>query len=70
MESSSPEKENMIKVVRNLFRLEKENKAIKDKTLRDIKNLFEHEEEHYYKFRVSNFWSNNYFEYKSKGDKK
>ena len=40
--------------------------------LRDIKNLFEHEEEveNYYKpVRVSNFWSNNYIEYESKGDR-
>ena len=40
--------------------------------LRDIKNLFEHEEEekNYYKpVRVSNFWSNNYIQYKSNGDR-
>ena len=28
----------------NLFRLEKETKAIKDKMLRDNKNVFEHKE--------------------------
>ena len=33
-----------IKDVRTLFRLEKETKAIKDRTLRDIKNPLEHEE--------------------------
>ena len=33
-----------IKDIRNLFRLQKKNKAIKDRILRDIKNLFEHEE--------------------------
>ena len=90
MESLSLEKENIIKDIRNLFRLkkeqnyaavkdirnlfrqEKETKAIKDRILRDIKNLFEHEkeEENYYKpVRVSNFWSNNYIEYKSNGDR-
>ena len=40
--------------------------------LRDIKNLFEHEEEekNYYKpVRVSNFWSNNYIQYKNSCDK-
>ena len=40
--------------------------------LRDIKNLFEHEEEveNYYKpVRVSNIWSNNYIEHESKGDR-
>ena len=89
MESLSFEEENIIKDIRNLFRLkkekrypaikgikktfrqEKETKAIKDRILKDIKNLFEHEkEENYYKpVRVSNFWSNNYIEYKSNGDK-
>ena len=53
-----------IEDIRNLFRSEKETKAIKDRTLRHIKNLFEHgEEENYYKpVRVSNFWSNNYIQ--------
>ena len=72
MESLSLEEENIIKDIRNLFRLEKETKAIKDRILRDIKNLFEHEKEEKYYFkavRVSNFWSNNYVEYESKGDK-
>ena len=51
--------ENIIKDIRNLFRLEKETKAIQDRILRDIKNLFEYkEEENYYK-PVSNFWRNN-----------
>ena len=61
-----------IKGIRNLFRQAKETKAIKDRMLRDIKNLFEHEkeEENYYEpVRVSNFWSNNYIEYESNGDK-
>ena len=59
-----------IKDIRNLFRLEKETKAIKDRILRDIKSLFEHEEETYYKpVKVSNFLSNNYIEYESNGDR-
>ena len=41
------------------------NKAIKDKIIRDIRNFVEKEEEDYYKpVRLSNFWSNNYIEYK------
>ena len=50
--------------IRNLFRNEKDSNAIKDKILRGIQNLFEHEEkENYYKpVRVSNFWSNSYIE--------
>ena len=59
-----------IKDIRNLSRLEKETKAIKDSILRDNKNLFEHKEERsYYKpVRVSNFWSNNYVQYESNSD--
>ena len=37
-------KENIIKEVRNLFRLKKNNKAIKDRIIRDIRNLTKHEE--------------------------
>ena len=48
-----------IKDIRNLIRLEKKTKTIKDRILRDIKNLLEDEEEkeeNYYKsVRVSNF---------------
>ena len=48
MESPRPEEENIIDDVKNLFRLEKEIKAIKDRILRDIRNLFEYEERDYY----------------------
>ena len=40
MKNLGPEKENIIKNIRNLFRLEKETKGIKDKRLRDIKFFF------------------------------
>ena len=70
MESLSLEEESKIKDIRNLFRLEKEIKAIKHRMLRDIKNLFEHKEENYYKpVRVHNFLSNSYIEYESNGDR-
>ena len=71
MELSRPEEENIIKNIINYFKLEKETNAIKDRILRNIKNLFEHEEEEsYYKpVRVSNFWSNNYIEYESNGER-
>ena len=79
MENPRPEGENIIKDtkidttikdIRNFFRLEKENKAIKDIILRDIRNLCENEEEELYckPVRISNFWSNNYIEYESNGD--
>ena len=48
---------NLFVDIRNLFRLKKETKSIKDGILRDIKNIFEHEEEeNYYKpVRINNF---------------
>ena len=87
MESLSFEEETIIKNIGNLFRLNKQNytgikylnlfrlqktKAIKDRILRDIKNLFEYEEgeENYSKpVRASSFWSNNHIECESNGDK-
>ena len=38
-----------IKKIRNLFRLKKENEAIKDRVIRNNRNLFENEEEGCYK---------------------
>ena len=59
-----------MKDIRKLFKPEEETKAIKDRILGDIKNIFQHEEENYYKpIRVNNFWSNNCIEYESKGDR-
>ena len=60
-----------IKDIKNLFRLEKESKAVTERILGNITNIFEYEqEENYYKpLRVSNFWSNNYIEHKSNSDR-
>ena len=74
-----------IKYIRNLFTLEKENKAIKDVIIRDITNLFIPEKEIKVRkdiilrdirncfenkpVRVSNFWSNNDIEYERNSDK-
>ena len=56
--------------IRNLFRQEKETKAIKDRLLRDIKGMKKKKEEENNKpVRVSNFLSNNYIEYESNGDR-
>ena len=54
-----------IKDVRSLFRQKKETKAIKDRILRDIKNLFEHIEKgtFYNPVTISNFWSKTYIKY-------
>ena len=46
-----------IKEITNLFILKKEDEAIEDREIKDIKNLFEHEgEDNQYKpIRVDNF---------------
>ena len=57
--------------MRNLFGHKKETKEIKDRILRDIRNLFEYEKEeknHYKPVRVNNFQSDSYIEYESNGD--
>ena len=49
LEKDKKIEDNIIKDIRNLFKLKKENKAIKYKVIRDIRYLVEHEEEAYYK---------------------
>ena len=70
MESLSPEEENIIKDITKSFQTKK-TITIKDRILKDIKTLFEHEEDKNYlkPVRTSNFWNNNYIEYKIKGDR-
>ena len=56
LKMQNPSEKNIIKNVRNIFKLQKENKTIKDIIIRDIKILFEKQEEDYYKpVRVGNF---------------
>ena len=73
MKNPRPEEEKIIKDIWNLFRqVRKTKKKIKDRILREIKNLFKHEEqeENYYEpVRVNNFWSKNYIEYESNSDR-
>ena len=56
MESLTREEQKVIKDVKNIFRLEKETRAIKGRILRNIKNIFEHENKKiYYKpVRINN----------------
>ena len=58
-----------MKDIRNLFRLEKETKPIKNRIISNIKNLLKHEEEDYKPVRVNKFWSSNYIEYGSNSDR-
>ena len=47
--------ENIIKSIKNLFKLKKENEAIKNRIIRDIRTLFEQEIYYYIPIRVGNF---------------
>ena len=61
---------NIIKDIRNPFRLTKKDKGVKEKVLSDIRTLFESDEEDCYKpIRTGNALSGNYIEYESNGDK-
>ena len=57
---------NIVKSIRNLFK--QENEAMKDRTITDIRILFE-QEDGYYKPIRGNFWKNNSIEYESNGDR-
>ena len=55
---------------RNKRKKEINHRLIKDRIIRDIKTLFEKQEEDYYKPKtISNFWNKNYIEQDSNGDK-
>ena len=70
MENLKFEENKITNDIRNLSNTRNSNKSIKDIILRDIKNLYEHEEESYHKpVRVNNFWINNYIEYESNSDR-
>ena len=67
LEIQKQSEDKIIKSIRNLFRLTKENEVIKDRTIRDVKTLFELEDL-YKPVRVVNFYGNNYIEYVVNGD--
>ena len=50
---------NVIESIKNLFKLKKENEAIKDRIIRDIRSLFKQEDDYYKPLRVGNFCNNN-----------
>ena len=54
-------KGNIIKNIRNLFKLKKENDAIKVVMFIDVMTLFKQEEDYYKPIRAGNFWNNSYF---------
>ena len=56
--------DDKIEGVRNLLRLNKDNKTIKYRIIGDIRNYNEQEKEDYYKpIKVGNIWSRIYIEY-------
>ena len=57
--------ENIIKSIGNLFKLKKENEAIKDRIIRDIRTLFKQENVYCEPIRLANFRNNSYIEYES-----
>ena len=60
---------NIIKDIRNIFRLKKKYNSIKDKIVRGKRTLFESDEEKkdcYEPIRIGNAFSSNYIEYKSR----
>ena len=77
-------KGDIIKDIKNIFRIrkeinnsaikditkKKENETIKDQIIRDIKSLFEQENDYYKPIRVGNLWNDSFIEYESNSDKK
>ena len=65
--------ENIIKSIRNLFKLKAEKERIKDRMIRDIMTLFK-EYDYYQPTRAVNLWNNNfwnssYIEYENSGNR-
>ena len=61
--------DKIIKNIRHPFKLKKENEPINGRIIREIKTLFEQEEDYHKLTRIDNFWTNNYIEYESNGDR-
>ena len=47
----------------------KKKKKQRDRIIRDIRTLFEQEDDYFKSKRASNFWNNNYIEYESNSDR-
>ena len=61
--------ENIIRRIKNFFKLKKESEAIKVRIIRVIRTLFEKEDDYYKQTSLDNFWNNNYIKYKSNSDR-
>ena len=49
--------------------MKNENEGFKNRIIKNIRNLFEHEQENYYKPVRVDFWNNNYTEHESNSDR-
>ena len=61
--------DKIIKKLRHSFKLKKENEPINGRIIREIKTIFEQEEDYHKLTRIDNFWTNNYIEYESNSDR-
>ena len=60
--------EENIESIRDIFKLKKENEAIKDRIITYIKTLFKQEDYYYNPIRVCNFQNNIYIEFENSCD--
>ena len=61
--------ENIIKSIRNFFKIKKENEGIKDRINRDIRTLFQQENDYYKSARLGYFDNNNHIDYEGRRDR-
>ena len=57
------------KDIRNFSRLKKEKETTTNKITKGVKLLFEEEDNYYKPIKVGKFWSKNYIEYETNGDR-
>ena len=71
MEVERNNQKKAIQSIRNLFKIKNENKAIQYRIIRDIRTLFEQQQENdfYKRIRAGNFWNKNSVKYQSSGDR-
>ena len=62
-------KDKTIKNAKNLFKLKKESKGIKNRIIGDMKNFFEQKKDYYKPVSIGNFYGD-YIEYECNGDSK
>ena len=71
MEVKRNNQKKAIQSIRNLFKIKNENKAIQYRIIRDIRTLFEQQEENdfYKRIRAGSSWNKNSVKCQSSGDR-